>query len=123
MANQISLLDYLQQPVPAVPVVPPARPSKNSTSQQYSADDIEQVTGWPNFNVANAVQLFHNMLTQTQITSDPLPASPPFVAATENSIKVRIDDYLLPRLRRALRVGFAHLIATQQMQNRTTLTF
>ncbi|PGH11054.1 hypothetical protein AJ79_05096 [Helicocarpus griseus UAMH5409] len=54
-------------------------------------------------------------------SADPFPTSPPQGINTEELLKLRIAEILLPRMRRGLRAGLHQLHTTQQLAGLTPL--
>ncbi|KKK19015.1 hypothetical protein P175DRAFT_0503250 [Aspergillus ochraceoroseus IBT 24754] len=123
MANQVSLLTYLQVALPAIPANPPQPSGPNTTNDSYSFQDIHNLTIWEEFNLANILQTYQTVLTTSSLAADPFPTSPPNAINSENPLRHRITEMISTRLRRALRTGFASLSAVKQMNGLTILSF
>lgn len=114
MAGTQSLLAYLTTEAP------PRFPIQNeiidpdTSSLNYSYQDITQVGHWENFNYATIIQSFGNELNVKQVAPDPMPTSPPR-AIRDTIFYVRFFEYFIPHLRRALRAGF------EEFQNQVLL--
>lgn len=108
MANQITLMQYLQRGPPAIPTNPPSSPGPNTTNHAYGWEDISSVNHWNTFNLQTVVQRYGQLLTTTAIQNEPMPTSPPQAVNSENLIRYRVSTYLKDRVRRALRSGFTH---------------
>ncbi|KAL1979107.1 hypothetical protein VTN96DRAFT_6842 [Rasamsonia emersonii] len=123
MANQVSLMTYLQQALPAIPTNQPPNPGHNTTNTLYGAADINNIGRWNNFNLTTVLQRYQNVLFQAHLPSDPMPISPPRAITAENALRSKLSEYLLPRVRRGLRAGFGYLAANGQMSGITALSF
>ncbi|OJD10486.1 hypothetical protein AJ78_08524 [Emergomyces pasteurianus Ep9510] len=123
MANQVSLLTYLQNALPAIPVNPPPNPGRNTTNTAYEASDIHNIGVWHGFNLNALLQSYQNLLVQARLPPDPMPTSPPRAITAENALRSKISEYVFPRVRRALRTGFDQLMAINQMNNLTPVSF
>lgn len=123
MAAQISLLEYLQHAPPIIPTNPPQDPRHNTTNDSYGAGDIRSVTPWQEFNVNTILQNHQNLLVQALLAPDPFPASPPPRMNSEMHLRLRTGEYLVPRVRRALRAAFTHLTNMNQLNGRTPVSF
>ena len=123
MANQVSLMSYLQHGPIALPRGTPG-PSKNTTNPRYSALDITDNLGfWAAFNLNTIQQHYGALLATAQITDEPFPTSPPQLVNSETAIRSRVNSYLAARVRRSLRCGFAHLIQTNQLGNMSVVDY
>lgn len=69
------------------------------------------------------MQDYRTVLNQTQLAADPMPASPPRPVPTEDGLKEKLNEYITPRVRRALRAGFGHLAATGQNGGTTAIVY
>jgi hypothetical protein len=116
MANQVSLMSYLQHGPTALPRRIPGR-GRNTKNQRYNSDDIGNLGVWWTFDLNVIQQRYGALLAAAQITDEPFPTSPPQPVNSETAIRARIDTYLTPRVRRGLRCGFAHLTQTNQLGN------
>lgn len=124
MANQISLLAYLQEGPQALPNQYQGISYQNTTNDAYEADDISHVGNWNTFNLQNIQQRYGPLLTTPQLISrDNMPISPPPGITSETVLRARVVEYLQSRLRRSLRVGFDRLIAMNRLGNRTPVTY
>ncbi|KAG2413345.1 hypothetical protein HFD88_002534 [Aspergillus terreus] len=123
MAHNISLLSYLQIAPPAVPTNPPSIPSRNTTNTAYAADDIRSTTVWHGFNINTIWQQYHGVLVQAQLPADPMPTSPPRAVPSESALREKLSEYIIPRVRRALRASFNHLAIMNQMHGVTAVEF
>ncbi|EFW22733.1 conserved hypothetical protein [Coccidioides posadasii str. Silveira] len=113
MANQISLLTYLQNALPAIPTNAPPVPGPNTTNGAYNANDIQTTAVWNGFNLNILLPAFQNLLAQVHLMPDPMPASPPRPITAENAL----------RMRRALRAAFDHLGLANQLNGLTPVSF
>nr|KMM67470.1 hypothetical protein CPAG_03804 [Coccidioides posadasii RMSCC 3488] len=87
MANQISLLTYLQNALPAIPTNAPPVPGPNTTNGAYNANDIQTTAVWNGFNLNILLPAFQNLLAQVHLMPDPMPASPPCPITAENALR------------------------------------
>ncbi|KAK2812053.1 hypothetical protein FQN50_001763 [Emmonsiellopsis sp. PD_5] len=103
------LLDYLML---APPHFPPASTTRtpNTTSDAYSWKNITSVGHWPEFTCSQIMQHYGTLLQSAQIASQPMPDTPLQPVKTEVDLACRYYAYLHPRLRRALRAAFHHLV-------------
>lgn len=117
MANQVSLMSYLQHGPTALPRGM-VQPGKNTTNRQYGAQDLTNDPGfWAAFNLNTIQQHYGALLATAQITDEPFPTTPPQLVNSETAVRSRVDFYLTMRVRRSLRCGFAHLTQTNQLGN------
>ncbi|EEH40548.1 hypothetical protein PAAG_09001 [Paracoccidioides lutzii Pb01] len=123
MANQVSLLTYLQNALPAIPVNPPPNPGRNTTNEASEASDIRNIGVWHGFNLNALLQSYQNLLVKARLPPDPMPTSPPGAITAENALRSMISEYVFPRVRRALRTGFDRLMTINQMNNLTPVSF
>lgn len=114
MAGQVPLITYLQSPLPAIPINPAPNSGRNTTNTAYGAEDIQNITGWHDFNLNTILQRYHNVLVQARLQPDPLPNSPPAAIVAETLLRDAVAFYVFPRVRRSLRAAFAHLAGTPQ---------
>jgi len=121
MANQVSLMSYLQHGPTALPRQ--TGPSGNTRNMRYSARDINNLGFWRAFNLNTIQQQYGILLATAQITDELFPTSPPQAVNSETAVRSRIDLYLTPRVRRSLRCGFAHLTQTNQLGNRSVVDY
>ncbi|RAL04251.1 uncharacterized protein BO80DRAFT_259312 [Aspergillus ibericus CBS 121593] len=123
MANQVSLLSYLQVALPAIPIGLNANPGRNTTNSEYEASDIKSTAAWPEFNLNTILQQYQHILQQCRLPGDFIPTSRPRAITAENALRSKISEYVIPKIRRSLRVGFAGLAAFNQMNGITTVSF
>lgn len=123
MANQISLLGYLQYGPPEVDFIDQGQSKDNTTNPRYSADDITTVRSWTAFRMDTIMLQYTHLLRNTLIESERTPTSPPHAINSEDGVRDRFNEYLKPRIRRALRCGFESLSANNQLGNRTKVVF
>lgn len=123
MANQVSLLDYLQNALPAIPVNPPPNPGRNTTNTAYEANDIHDVRVWHGFSLDVLRQRYQHVLVQTHLSPDPMPTSPLRPVTAENALRSKISEYVFLRVRRALRAEFDRLAAINQMNGISPVSF
>ncbi|KAL2847039.1 hypothetical protein BJX68DRAFT_268339 [Aspergillus pseudodeflectus] len=102
MANQRSLMEYLQVGMPNIPSRPPREPRENTANRAYSYRQINDITPWAGFDVPTIQQVYPLLATAT-IDPNPLPTSPPQTIRSENGFKARVHEYAAPRIRRGLR--------------------
>ena len=123
MANQVSLMSYLQHGPTALPRGMP-RPGRNTVNHRYNAHDITNNFGlWATFNLNTIQQHYGVLLATAQITDEPFPTSPPQPVNSETAIRSRVDSYLTARVRRGLRCSFAHLTQTNQLGNMSVVDY
>ena len=123
MANQVSLMSYLQHGPTALPRGM-TQPGRNTTNRRYSARNITNNPGfWATFNLNTIQQQYGVLLATAQITDEPFPTSPPQLANSETAIRSQVDIYLISRVRRGLRCGFAHLTQTNQLGNMSVVDY
>jgi hypothetical protein len=123
MANQVSLLAYLQHGPPALPVINQGQSRENTTDRNYSVDDITHIGHWAAFNIDTIMQQHGHLLTNARIVDDPMPASPPQAINSKEGLRRRAFNYLSDWTRRSLRCGFQHLAMNNQLLNRTVVKF
>ena len=123
MANQVSLMSYLQHGPTALPRGM-TQPGRNTTNRRYNAQDITNNLGyWVTFNMNTVQQQYGVLLATAQITDEPFPTSPPQRVNSESTIRSQVDIYLTKRVRRGLRCGFAHLTQTNQLGNMSVVDY
>lgn len=122
MANQVTLMAYLQRGLPAITVNEPTNPGGNTTNSAYEADDIQDVRHWTQFNITSVRQRYQNVLTATTLPLDPFPTSPPHGINSETGVRARIIETVNPRVRRGLRAIFNQLHTTGQLDGLTPLS-
>jgi hypothetical protein len=94
-------MTYLQKPSPEIAINPPPKPGGNTTNTSYEAGDMHSTAIWHGFNLTAIRQLYDNTLFQAYLPPDDLPASPPRAITAENSLRAAIQEYVVPRVRRA----------------------
>lgn len=123
MANQVSLMAYLQHGPQAITVVDQGQSPNNTRNPSYSARDITFIGQWTGFNLASLQQRFGLLLQLAQIADEPFPTTPPKPINSEMILQARVHQYISSRITRALRSGFQHLEAVQQMAGHTRVDF
>lgn len=123
MENQVSLMEYLQNGLPVIPLVPPAKTGRNTTNQAYSYQNITYIGVWHQFSLDNILNRYNHILTATTLPSDPFTGSPPPPVNSQNLLLGRIAEMIIPRVRRALRTGFNQLHSNNQLDEFTPLGF
>lgn len=106
MAAQVPLLTYLQHGPALIPLDPPARSSSNTRNTAYSHRDIRSMSAWPDFTLATIMQRYGQVLTTVAVDNQAMPGSPPGSITSESVLKTQINEYIMPRIRRSLRVTF-----------------
>ena len=110
-------------------VAPPRLPTQNivlgpnTTNWNYGWRDIVDISRWVDFDYNTIIQRYGNELNAKQIPPDLMPTSPPRAIRDESNFQVRFNEYILPRLRRALRAGFEQLAPQLQARNLTPIVF
>lgn len=123
MANQVSLLAYLQHGPPRIPIIEQGQSTDNTTNAKYSAEDITYVGHWAAFNLNTILQQHQAVLTNSRIGDEAMPESPPQPINSEQGLRQRFSFYLNQRVRRALRNGFGFQATNTQLINRTVVDF
>lgn len=123
MANQVSLMAYLQHGLRHIPAFSGGRSNRNTRNSAYGPEDVEIAGPWAAFNLASIQQQFGAILTAARIADAPMAPSPSPPVNSESSLRTRIDDDVTPRMRRALRCAFAHLESITELNGVTPLTF
>ncbi|KAJ9226839.1 hypothetical protein DTO027B5_2055 [Paecilomyces variotii] len=123
MANQVSLMAYLQHGFLRLPVINQGQSPQNTQNDQYRAADITNVGHWARFNLTSIRQQFGTVLAQARIADEPVNPSPPRPINSETAVRSRINAYLTNRITRAFRCGFAYMNSTQQLAGRTVLNY
>ncbi|KAL1845564.1 hypothetical protein Plec18170_009699 [Paecilomyces lecythidis] len=123
MANQVSLLAYLQHGFLPLPIIEQGQSPQNTRNDRYGARDINHVGHWAGFNLVSIQQQFGAVLAAARIPDEPVNPSPPRPINSETAVRARIDAYLTNRIVRAFRCGFAHMSSTHQMAGRTVLNY
>lgn len=109
MAATQSLLAYLETEAPQRLPTQNTTTGPNTTNANYEYRDITQISAWPDFNYALILQQYGPELNARQIVPDPMPTSPLRAIRDEPLFHARFCEYILPRIRRALRWGFEQL--------------
>ncbi|PGH07900.1 hypothetical protein AJ80_07940 [Polytolypa hystricis UAMH7299] len=109
MAATQSLLAYLETEAPQRLPTHNTVTGPNTTNTNYEYRDITQISAWPEFNYNLILQQYGTELNACQIMPDPMPTSPPRAIRDEPLFHARFCEYILPRIRRALRRGFEQL--------------
>ncbi|KAK2810238.1 hypothetical protein FQN50_003208 [Emmonsiellopsis sp. PD_5] len=109
MAATQSLLAYLETEAPPRLPTENTVTGPNTTSMNYNYRFITQISAWPEFNHDQILQQYGTVLNTLQIVPDPMPTSPPRAIRDESLFHIRFTDYIIPRMRRALRRGFEQL--------------
>ncbi|OJD25626.1 hypothetical protein ACJ73_02998 [Blastomyces percursus] len=104
-------------------VNPPLNPGRNTTNTAYGASGIHNIGVWHGFNLNALLQSYQNLLVQARLPPDPMPTSPPRAITAENALRSKISEYVFPRVRRALRTGFDRLMAINQLNDLTPVSF
>lgn len=123
MANQVSLMAYLQHGFQSIPVIDQGQSPRNTTNDRYSAADIASIGQWSAFNLASIQQRFGTMLEAARIQDEPVPPSPPRPVNSETAVQARLGALISNRIRRSLRCGFARLRSTQQISGLTEMEY
>ncbi|KAE8133851.1 hypothetical protein BDV38DRAFT_257236 [Aspergillus pseudotamarii] len=123
MANQVSLLAYLQHGPPRIPIIEQGQSTDNTTNTRYSADDITYVGHWATFNLNTILHQHQAVLTNSRREDEAMPLSPPQAINSEPGLRQRFSFYMNQRVRRALRSGFDFLTTNNQLANRTVVDF
>ncbi|KKZ64659.1 hypothetical protein EMCG_09422 [[Emmonsia] crescens] len=97
---QVTLMNFLQAGLPALPANAPPNSGPNTTNVCYSFADIQSTGIWNAFNLNNLLQRYQNLLNQVHLDSDPLPASPVPAMGSEDLIRDKIAEHDFPRVRR-----------------------
>jgi hypothetical protein len=123
MANQVSLMSYLQHGPTALPRGM-SQAGTNTRNRRYGARNIRNNFGfWATFNLNTIQQQYGALLAAAQITDEPFPTSPPQLVNSETAVRSRVGFYLTARVRRSLRCGFAHLTQTNQLGNMSVVDY
>ncbi|KAE8353788.1 hypothetical protein BDV28DRAFT_99781 [Aspergillus coremiiformis] len=124
MANQVSLMTYLQHGPLPVPVILHGQSTQNTRHDAYNASDISNVGHWAGFTLAAIQQRYGDLLATVQIVDEPFRlGSPSCPINSKRAVQMRINCDLINRIIRSLRSGFAHMVSTQQLAGSTVLTF
>lgn len=112
-----SLLSYLQTapqpiphaPTPHAPFLPDLPSPRGSTL--YSHHDVppSAVGVWADFHLAAVLQRFEPLLRKVHLPANPYADSPPQEVYGAEAVRLRVGEYIMPRVRRALRRTFNHL--------------
>ncbi|KAL4969493.1 uncharacterized protein BDV14DRAFT_84313 [Aspergillus stella-maris] len=98
MEGPFSLLEYLQQAPPALPLEPPPDPGSSTTDSEYSATDISTIGIWSDFDLQSILQRYNQILTQAQLPRlDLAPPSPPISINAKFTLIARLYEYVAPR--------------------------
>ncbi|PWY91637.1 hypothetical protein BO94DRAFT_544996 [Aspergillus sclerotioniger CBS 115572] len=117
MANEISLMSYLQQPIATNP--PSTNPSNNilfsnpwvkstlTTPETNLSKPILIPNPWEEFNLPTILQRHHQLLKQVHLPPDPTPI--PTSTLPTDFPWCELHNHVMPRVRRALNASFEHL--------------
>ncbi|CRL29113.1 unnamed protein product [Penicillium camemberti] len=110
MANQTSLLAYLQQAPPSIEFIDVGQSKNNTTNANYGPGDIRSFGAWSDFNLAAIMHQFGPLLTLIPMEHDPIRQTTPQREITsESGLHLAFGEYFHPRIRRSLRHTFQHL--------------
>lgn len=121
MANRVSLLDYLQRNPPLLPTT--SHSNGMDFTPPYTSGNLPNLTEWREFDLETILDQYETLLAQTMLPDDPFPASPPLEILSENHLRYRVAEYIVPLVRRALRTTFRHLESMNQINGRTIISF
>lgn len=76
MANQVSLMAYLQYGLQRFPVINQGQSPQNTRNERYVASHINNVGHWAAFNLASIQQYFGAILTVSRTADEPVNPSP-----------------------------------------------
>ncbi|TKX27135.1 hypothetical protein C1H76_0609 [Elsinoe australis] len=110
MANQITLLQFLQAGPPRLVAINGS--GGNTTNDAYSFEDIRSISIWPNLTYHQIVHDYGGVLNQVMIVADPMPQTPPKPVTSEHGVQGRFFEYIDKRVSRALRATFNHMRMT-----------
>ena len=116
MANQTTLLAYLQDAPPPLEYIDIGQSADNTTSRSYNQEDINNVNPWPEFNVNTILREYYDLLNAVHIDYDPIRAGTPEQRAitSESGLHWIFGEYIHPRVRRSLRRTFEYLEGRHQ---------
>ncbi|KAK2766640.1 hypothetical protein FQN54_005951 [Arachnomyces sp. PD_36] len=120
---QVTLMDFLQAGLPALPAHAPPNPGPNTTNLRYGFKDIQSIGTWDAFNLNNLLQRYQHLFNQVRLDRVPISTSPVSALGSEDVIRDKIAEHAFPRVRKALRAAFQHLHAANQLNGRTSLSF
>ena len=115
MANQETLMSYLQIPLTAIPINPSSLPYPKSTKHKYAAEQLQSVARSTRFNLESLLQQFSSLLGQIYLAPYPLQYE------ARNSLRSRIIEWISPRMRQSLRATFEYL--ERKMEGLTAVSF
>ncbi|KAA8641684.1 uncharacterized protein ATNIH1004_011820 [Aspergillus tanneri] len=123
MANQVSLMEYLQHGFQPIPIIDQEQSKQNTRNDRYRASDIANVGHWSTFSLSTIQQRFGATLQAALIPNEPVPPSPSRAINSEAAVRSRLDAYLTNRIIRSLRCGFTYMRSTQQLSGLTVLNY
>ncbi|KAJ5169289.1 uncharacterized protein N7500_002072 [Penicillium coprophilum] len=110
MANQVSLLAYLQQGPPSFEFIDVGQSKTNTTNANYGPGDIRNIDDWEDFNITTILQEFGPLLNMIHMEYDPIRHMTPERGITsESGLHLAFGEYFHARIRRSLRHTFEHL--------------
>lgn len=123
MANTITLFEYLQNAPPALPLEG-VEPGPNTTHDPCCGHlNIHHIGHWTDFNLHTVLQQCNELLSNAMIQPDPFPTSPQPPIHVEGLLRDEISGLFRRRMRRALQVGFDHLIASNTLDGLSPVSF
>ena len=108
--QQVSLMAYLQRAPQAIRVIEKHQSPNNTTNPAYSWEDIQLTQRWNSFTIEGMSPDYIQLLQAARITDEAFPASPPQPISNKATVRKRVSEYIIPRVRRALRSGFESLV-------------
>lgn len=121
MENETSLLTYLTDNPPPIPIIPDA--SRQGNMPPYAPGDLPNLTEWLDFDLETILDRYDWLLEHTMLPPDPLPESPPPAIMSQSHLQYRLAEHVVPRVRRALRATFSYLESRHGLKGRAVLSF
>jgi hypothetical protein len=107
MESRVSLLDYLQRHPPLL--LTASYPNGPDFTPSYTSGNLPNLTEWREFDLETIFEKYEALLVQTMLPDDPFPTSPLLEIIADNHFHYRVAEYIVPRIRRALRTTFSYL--------------
>ncbi|KAJ9369511.1 hypothetical protein DTO282F9_2034 [Paecilomyces variotii] len=96
MENETSLLTYLTDNPPPIPIIPDA--SRQGNMPPYAPGDLPNLTEWLDFDLDTILDQYDWLLEHTMLPPDPLPESPPPAIMSQSHLQYRLAEHVVPRV-------------------------
>ncbi|ATY61552.1 hypothetical protein A9K55_007992 [Cordyceps militaris] len=125
MANQITLMQFLQQDPPGFQFQHRSYSNTSTKNRKYENAAITSIGRWGSFNIFTILQQYDHLINiDVSIASDALVSTPPPLLGAEDGLRELVATYVDRPVRRALARTFEHLAANNApfMRGRTPVT-